>query len=73
MPETPQNTYSLERMYTVNEAAALLGFPRWKLYRAIKNGLVPYHTLLNSRRLVRLSEIIAAFQSSGFEGGANAE
>lgn len=53
-----------ERMFTVNEAAAQLGFPRWKLYRAIKNGLVPYHTLLNSRRLVRLSEVEAAIQQN---------
>lgn len=62
-----------EKMFTVNEAAAQLGLPKWKLYRAMKNGLVPYHTLLNSRKLVRLSEVEAAIQQNlglDQEGGA---
>lgn len=69
MSETPQNIYTPEKMFTVTEAAEHLGLPRWKLYRAIKNGLVPHHTLLNSRRLVRLSEVEADIQQSQ-NGGA---
>lgn len=62
MPEIPQNTNPPERMFTIGQAADLLGIPRWKLYRAVKYGLVPCHRILNSRKLVRLSEIEAAIQ-----------
>ncbi|MGO9060131.1 MAG: hypothetical protein ACLQU2_22535 [Candidatus Binataceae bacterium] len=56
-----------ERPYTIKEAAALLGLPTWKLQRAVGKGLVPSYTFLNRRKLVRLTEIDAAFQR---EGGA---
>ena len=74
MSDTTQNTQRPEKMFTVKEAAEHLGIQKWKLYRALKNGLVPYHTLLNSRKLVRLSEVEAAINQNlalnAQEGGA---
>jgi excisionase family DNA binding protein len=54
---------SPEKLYTIQEAAALLNIHPWKLRRAVKKGLIPGYTLLNSRRLVRLSEIVAAMNA----------
>jgi excisionase family DNA binding protein len=51
---------SPEKFYTIQEAASLLNLYPWKLRRAIKKGLIPSHSLFNSRRLVRLSEVVAA-------------
>jgi excisionase family DNA binding protein len=51
---------SPEKFYTIQEAASLLNVYPWKLRRAIKKGLIPSHSLLNSRRLVHLSEVVAA-------------
>ena len=56
-----------EKLLTVKQAAAELGLPYWKLNRSVKSGLVPSYTLLNSRRLVRLSEILATIEASAKE------
>jgi excisionase family DNA binding protein len=48
-----------EPFYTIKEAAGRLNLPYWKLQRAVKQGAIPSYTVLNSRRLVRLSEIVA--------------
>jgi hypothetical protein len=58
MPSHPQE--SPEKLYTIQETAALLNIYPWKLRRAVKKRLIPSYTLLNSRRLVRLSEVVAA-------------
>jgi excisionase family DNA binding protein len=47
-----------EHLYSIKEAAFRLGLPRWKLYRAVKAGLIPSYILLNRRKLVRLSEVV---------------
>lgn len=65
IPAAQQNT---ERLFTIKAAAEQIGLPYWKLCRAVKRGLVPSHTLLNSKKLVRLSEIVAALDPS-FIGG----
>jgi excisionase family DNA binding protein len=52
-----------EKLYTTQEAASLLNVHAWKIRRAVKKELIPSYTLLNSRRLVRLSEIIAAMNA----------
>jgi excisionase family DNA binding protein len=54
-----------EKLYTIQEAAVLLNIYAWKIRRAVKQGLVPSYTLLNSRRLVRLSEVITAMNAGG--------
>ena len=59
--ESSQNEISsVEKLYTFQKAAAALNIHTWKIRRAVKRGLVPSYTLLNSRRLVRISDIEAA-------------
>jgi hypothetical protein len=53
-----------EQFQTLKEVAANLGLPSFKVTRAAKAGLFPTYTLFNSRRLARLSEVIAAIDSS---------
>lgn len=57
-------TASVEQLRTIKQAAATLGLPYFKLARAIKKGLIPYYTLCNSRRLVRVSEVLAVIDAS---------
>jgi excisionase family DNA binding protein len=47
---TPHNQASPEKLYTIQEAAVLLNIYAWKIRRAVKKGLIPGYTLLNSRR-----------------------
>jgi excisionase family DNA binding protein len=54
-----------EKLYTIQEASSLLNIYAWKIRRAVKKGLIPRYTLVNSRRLVRLSEVIAAMNAGG--------
>jgi excisionase family DNA binding protein len=49
-----------EPLYTIQQAAITLNIHIWKLRRAVKSGLIPSYTIWNSRRLVRLSEVVAA-------------
>jgi len=65
MSTSSNREFGPEKLYTIQEAARLLNIYPWKLRRAIKKGLIPSHTLLNSRRLVRLSEIIEALRDWG--------
>ncbi len=53
-----------EPLMSVADAARALNIHVWKLRRAAKTGLVPSYQFLNSRRLVRLSEVIAAIETS---------
>jgi hypothetical protein len=64
-PESP------EKFYVIKEAAPLIGLEYWQLQRAVKQRLVPSYTFGNSRKYVRLSEVVAAFERSR-SGGANA-
>ena len=57
-------TQGPEPLYNAKEAARLIGVPVWKLARLIRQGIIPSYRLLNSRRLVRLSEIESVIQSS---------
>jgi hypothetical protein len=58
-----------EPLRTIKQAAALLEIPYFKLARAVKNGLVPHYTICNSRKLVRVSEILAVVEASRQGGG----
>ncbi|PHJ50581.1 hypothetical protein VF02_38130 [Nostoc linckia z1] len=53
-----------ETLLTIAEAAKALGVYEWALRRAVKRGSVPHYTPFNSRKLVRLSEVIAAIEAS---------
>jgi hypothetical protein len=56
-----------EKLMTLKAAAEALGLPTWKLGRAAKLGVFPTYSVLNSRRLVKLGEVIAAIEAS--QGG----
>jgi hypothetical protein len=51
-------------------AAERLGLPVFKIRRAAKLGLFPTYSILNGRKLVRLSEVVAAIERSR-SGGTN--
>jgi hypothetical protein len=69
MHHTPE-TADVEPLIPINAAAIALGLHTWKLRRAIKAGLVPSYRVFNSRRLVRLSEVIAVIDASR-QGGSD--
>lgn len=54
----------VEALLTIAEAAEALGIHIWALRRAVKAGDVPAYTAFNSRKLVRLSEVVAAIDAS---------
>ena len=58
-----------EKLRPMKKAAAMLGLPYFKVQRAVKLGLVPSYRLYNKRKLVRVSEILAAMKQQS--GGAD--
>jgi hypothetical protein len=62
--ESPQ-----EPFLSIKECAHQLGLQYFKLQRAVQAGLVPSYTFFNSRKLVRLSEVVAVIKSSRGGGG----
>lgn len=64
MPEPINPMAAPEKLLTIAEAAKELGVYEWALRRAVKRGSVPHYTPFNSRKLVRLSEVIAAIEAS---------
>ena len=51
-------------LLTFKEAAGQLGLPYFKIQRAAARGLIPHYRLFNSRKLVRLSEVVAVIDAS---------
>ena len=64
MPNSTEPHLTDEPFLTLKDAAARLEIPSFKLTRAAKRGVFPTYTLYNSRKLVRLSEVVAAINSS---------
>ena len=64
-----QQNYLIERLSTIKEAAKEIGAKEWQLRRAVKAGHIPSYTPYSSRRMVKLSEVIAHIDSCR-EGGA---
>jgi len=58
-----------EPLITLKQAADQLGLPYYKVQRAARSGLLPTYHLYNTRRLVRLSEVIEIVDASR-KGGA---
>ena len=58
-----------EKLLTYKAVAETLGVPYYKVQRAGRAGLFRTYRLLNSRPLLRLSEVLAAIEASG-PGGA---
>ena len=61
---SPEGTSAPEKLINIQTAAKVLGVHSWALRRAIKRGEVPSYTPFNSRRLVRLSEVVAFIEAS---------
>jgi hypothetical protein len=59
-----------EQLLTFIAAAKRLGLPAFKIRRAANQGLFPTYSIGNGRKLVRISEIVAAIERSR-SGGAN--
>jgi hypothetical protein len=53
-----------EQLITLKAAADALGLPTWKLSRAAQQGTIPTYSILNSRKLVKLSEVVAIIEAS---------
>ena len=49
-----------EPFHSIKEAAEILNIQSWKLQRAAKEGIIPIYRLFNTRRMVRISEIVDA-------------
>lgn len=63
-----QTTYrdagnSPEKLITINKAADAIGAYRWQVQRAVRRGDIPHYTPFNSRKLVKLSEVVAYIDS----------
>ena len=61
---TAPKTAEPEKLLSYKEAARSLNVPYFKIQRAAKAGLIPTYRLYNSRRLVRMSEILAFINAS---------
>lgn len=58
----------VEPFLTLQQAAKELGVHVWALRRAVKAGTIPAYAPFNGRKLVRLSEVVAAINASKIGG-----
>ncbi|QEL24835.1 helix-turn-helix domain-containing protein [Bosea sp. F3-2] len=59
-----------DKLITLKEASEALGLPIFKFYRAAKAGQIPTYRLFNSRKYVKLREIIEIIEKSKTSVGA---
>lgn len=57
----------MEKFLTLKEAADRVGAHYWQLARLAKRGGLPVYRPYNSRKLVRLSEVMAVIEASRTE------
>lgn len=65
-PASPSST--AEKLLTFRATADALGVPYYKIQRAARGGVLPTYRLLNGRRLLKLSDVIAVIDATR-EGG----
>lgn len=53
-----------EPLLTLKQVADAIGAKEWQLRRAVSRGQIPYFTPFNSRKLVRLSDVLAVIEAS---------
>lgn len=53
-----------EKLLTFQQVADLIGAKPWQIRRAVNRGLIPYFQPYNSRKLVRLSDVLAVIEAS---------
>lgn len=58
-----------EKLLTIADAAKALGVHVWALRRAVKAGTIPSYAPFNCRKLLRLSEVVAAIEATKAGGG----
>lgn len=68
--KTSPEQFGVEPFLTLQQAAKELGVHVWALRRAVKSGAIPAYQPFNGRKLVRLSEVVAAINASK-TGGEN--
>ena len=66
----PDDPSAPEKLINIQTAARALGIHPWALRRAIKAGTIPAYTPFYSRKLVKLSEVVAYIDSCR-QGGSN--
>lgn len=59
-----------ENFITIQSAAIAVGAKYWQLQRLVKSSAIPSYTPYNSRKLVKLSEVLAYIESSRHGGDA---
>ncbi|TXN19561.1 helix-turn-helix domain-containing protein [Methylobacterium sp. WL9] len=55
---------TVEQFFTIKKAAELLGIHYWQLLRLVNSQSLPVYTFGNTRRRVRLSEIVAYIEAT---------
>lgn len=64
----PPPSHSPEKLLTIADTAAILGVHPWALRRAVKAGTIPAYAPFNGRKLLRVSEVVAAIEASKVGG-----
>jgi len=54
----------VDKLITIKNAADEVGAKDWQVRRAVRRGLIPYFTPFSSRKLVRLSDVLAVIEAS---------
>jgi len=54
----------VDKLRTIKEAADEVGAKDWQVRRAVSRGLIPHFTPFNSRKLVRLPDVLAVIEAS---------
>lgn len=61
---TTNNVDEFNRLFTYKDAATKLNVPYFKIQRAARSGIIPTYSILNSRKYVKLSDILKAMLPS---------
>ncbi|WP_100962117.1 helix-turn-helix domain-containing protein [Bosea sp. FBZP-16] len=54
----------MDKLLTIQQAADLVGAKPWQVRRAVNRGLIPHFAPFNSRKFVRLSDVLAVIEAS---------
>ena len=60
-----QSNLEPEKFVSMKEAARRLGVGYHLVRRAVKDGVIPHHTLYGSKKFLLLSEVVAAMKKHG--------
>lgn len=69
MQNNPVGSSAPEKLLTIADTAKALGVHAWALRRAVKAGTIPAYAPFNGRKLLRLSDVVAAIEASKVGGG----